>query len=549
MTGLEEQQQRKHEEEEMMRARHALAAEMMGQKEEIQYNRNEEGFIICPICPQLFGFRSSFRNHLEKHTPDPSRPLKCDFCPYYSNNKIGISNHARCHKDGHGITISVPIGVKGEDVGLLTLKAEGGGQPSEVVASPSMPGVPNNPNKFECSKCPYRTDRAQKLLVHMDYHGKSAKNYIPCTYCDFHASRHGQMTRHLKMHEDAAMGLFLMYYEWENMDELPENNEIETDQDVNLKLQSEQHAAELYDGDESGPAVYPCDMCPYKCDRPDNLTRHMEGHKPSPDKPFKCFACPFYASTMQGMARHAKIHEGPEEFDEENEEQEELEETQEIPGALIRKNYNCDQCPQKLNSLNALTYHMEGHGGDPSRMMKCSMCSYRAKNKFSLGQHFRCHKEETDKNTPAKKVKQEEDIKPPPKEPVVLPLPKETTPTVPAKSAPSKSGKIYACSQCPATFPYGGSLWKHQSKHEPSPDRPFRCDYCTFSCSLVKSLKMHEKVHQPSPDVETALDGDIIEDDMEVSTLIYIVRLECNECLDDNLNILGRSKIQEPFTL
>ena len=423
-----DEEQVKHKEED--KERHAPEEEMIREKGEIQYNRNSDGMIVCPLCPQVFGFRCSFRNHLEKHTPHPTRPLKCDFCPYYTNNKIGISNHARCHKD----------------VGPLTLNAEGSGQQWQSVGqSGSMP--PNsNPHKFECSKCLYRTDRAQKLSIHMDYHGKPAKNYIPCPYCNFHASRHGQMTRHLNMHEDAAMGRFPMYYEWENMDVSAEMNQVEGDQDVTMKLQSEQYAAELY-GDN------------------DNV------------------------------------------------------ENPGIGGTHLRKDFqdfNCEQCPQKLNSLNALTYHMKGHGGDPTRLMKCSMCSYCAKNKLSLGQHFRCHIEELDKQTTEKKIKEEED--PTPQSPImaVAPVTKETSSTGSANNTSLKSGKIYTCSLCPATFPYGGSLWKHQAKHEPSPDRPFKCNYCTISYSLLKSLKMHEKVHESSPEAEAGLDDDIcvVEEDM-----------------------------------
>ncbi len=503
MTGLEEHEGVDKRRVMQDRKLNAEALNLTGDPQDIVYNRNEDGFIVCPICPQVFGFRSSYRNHLEKHTPDPvNRPLKCDFCPYYSNNKIGISNHARCHMDALPlITVPVPQEIKEENAANRVVKEE---RASSLITTaqgeimqPSSPGMTTraslsnmtlfrnqtDPNKFECTKCPYKTDRAQKLLVHLEFHGRSAKNTIPCDYCDFHASRHGQMTRHLKVHENFEMGLDYIVYEWENMyNESSENIE----EDTNVIGTYETNVGDTYEtnvedthGNENSQevasdsiyinpnATFACDMCPYKVNRADNLQRHMVGHKPSPDKPFKCSACPFYSVSMQGIVRHAKIHEdlegldeqneGLEEGNEENMEQEENEKYIHTVPQREPRDYNCDKCPQKLNSLNALTYHMEGHGGDPSRTVECSLCSYRAKNKFSLGQHFRCHKEEVDKNALAKKLKQEEVPIPQADEATPGPSSKDAILTVPAnRSASSKSGKIYASQYCPATFPYGG---------------------------------------------------------------------------------------------
>ncbi len=403
----------------------------------------------CKLCPYTSVASHSLKRHVEFHSPDKDRQVRCPYCPYFVKCQPRLSNHMLVHRTP-----------KGKDQ-------------KEAIISPAsteMISPLSKEEEFRCLVCPYVTSSREALEGHMKHHSPAGNHQSKCNYCPYYAKTVEQIERHAKLH-------------W-----LQDGTSAEVQEKSPMKEDPEE---KLW---------FVCTLCPYKTEYIARYKEHHHHHKSSPEWSFKCEVCLFYAATEEEVNEHMLLH--PEctgrrdehaaesqaaaellEAEEEDDTSETSNDTTEVPN-----HHKCNLCPY-VGQPNKLRRHQKMHVKTKDRQAKCPYCPFYVERAASLGRHLMIH---TGKRPKQKEDKKEESAS---LEDDASRSDEETEETGEKQGKNGQKALKYQCSLCP----YLGrksDLDVHMTGHKPNPKNIYQCEMCTWSSSNKPSVAFHGKVHQ-----------------------------------------------------
>ena len=128
-----------------------------------------------------------------------------------------------------------------------------------------------------CNICPYVTDKADLLKLHMSYHQPQPRNSYSCHYCPFFVNTSRMFHHHMLLHTP------------KDSTELPPLEVFHRPIPKNLT------------------AKYVCDQCPFSSIERSYYWSHRKFHFEK-ENSFKCSSCPFWAPEKRILAQHNKLH-------------------------------------------------------------------------------------------------------------------------------------------------------------------------------------------------------------------------------------------------
>lgn len=309
----------------------------------------------CCVCNKLFIRRHGFLVHIKRfHEDVTARSYPCPFCEQIYTNPDALNEHCAIqHKDPSPIcplcSTHVPDGgmkhhISSEHSILLQ-------QPCEMVPlEEQVPVIEENKltikvgkrkwpleKSHQCSLCPYETNRAERLRVHIQgvhndqrafscqmcdksFKQKDKLNRhiasvhlgqrpFACDYCQMSFGRKDEQTRHVRI---VHLG--------EKPKKRPSkvNNFTSVSEEVLLQTEELVH--------------HQCPHCPYHCERSDKLKVHLVNMH-STEKPFACNFCDKRFKLKDKLNLHMNtVH-------------------------LKRKPFQCDFCSQVFGRKDAAKRH------------------------------------------------------------------------------------------------------------------------------------------------------------------------------------------------
>ncbi|ELT93745.1 hypothetical protein CAPTEDRAFT_227359 [Capitella teleta] len=404
--------------------------------------------------------------HLKNHVPDPSKPFKCKYCPYYLNANRLLRQHEKTHeKDSHS-----PL--------KITLTR----QPSA-----------DEKKRFLCDKCPTVTFSANAFMYHKQLH-RPRQGRLKCPQCACWLTSKKSLASHAQCHSQA----YLMQHRPEMLassskQDLPQlpaalgspfksvySSEYAVDDAVEMARLKRQVIASRV----ASVPVTPCKI---------NDTTNS-------DLPTSAFM-PGVVIGNQGRI----LSSGP-----------------------FRKMHKCRFCPYSNVRLACLHMHEKMHEkrekGD-KEVFHCHHCSYSVGNKGLLNMHMRVHAQQyvpgVDQVNDIEKEEGAEDDEV--EEDVVLPekqvYSRDLTSQFDMEKLPQKTDyyikyndkteehvleraiyKKWCCEKCPYATMKKGQFEKHCLLHGSS--QKYACEFCDYSVPGYHLLLQHQKLHlSPNPNL------------------------------------------------
>ena len=481
--------------------------------------------VSCKNCDQRFHSKVK----MDYHMKSADTLTKCEHCDYKSCNKIGVSHHMKkihgvnktqrlkCPKcdqkfdhrsglDSHLISersfrvrICEDCGFKACDkLGFLKhMKKAHGKEPEQFNLKDSDPieevsklEKPSMAKPYNCIKCNYKTNSKVNLDIHM----KSKDESTICEHCDFNSCTKLGFSIHMK------------------------------------KVHGIKHHMQKFKTNSIQNVE--CKICDMKFSGKKNLWIHMKNR--ANDKPIKCKNCVFKACTNLGLACHInKNHNTVQErkyfekttltsdANENNSLVEKVIEnigikkefslTEDILSLKEKDMHKCSVCTYKAKNRTYLNIHI-GKVHERKRNRECSICNARYSSRTSLKKHIDkvhegkkghqcslCDASYTDKRNLADHVQ-------------VVHEGKKFECTLCDEGKYNQRRNLnlhiqrvhegienkYACTICSYKFDSNARLKKHiETVHEGK--KPFRCDICDTKFAEKSTLNCHIKSIHENP--------------------------------------------------
>ncbi|CAF4870293.1 unnamed protein product [Pieris macdunnoughi] len=399
---------------------------------------------------------------------------RCGHCNQLSNWKHVIQRHCRLKHDG---IINV----------ITTLKPK---------PDPNAPS--NEMNSDMCTKCPFKTNDKNSLLVHLQNHQPSPQSIFKCYFCPYFVKDEQELIQHLVLHGvndpeeyiSKALG---------SKSPLPDpfNSQL----NLNISAVAKRHK---------------CNECPYETNSKSQFMYHEQFHRlSSADTPYQCSQCNYSVSKRHLLSQHLRVHAGQRKS--ESDIDLDSNDSDDLPYVWVsakdefHKMYKCRYCSYVNARKCEILYHEQIHfvvfENCDITIYKCLECKLTCSTKLQLANHSKTHSEiygriyclvdfdipDEEQIAKLRKVLEAE------KHNKTDDLPREDAVWGERKEIKT----MFFCHKCPARFFSENELNIHSKFHDST--FPHKCKTCEFSVLHESELMEHNFVHTDEYNTKTKM--------------------------------------------
>lgn len=348
--------------------------------------------------------------------------------------------------DDKNVVAATLSGTKDDDKQLVIAAL-----PMETKTSQRRRGwLPTEVKRFQCTDCPYSTNKRIHLEYHTSIHTGTGK--FMCKKCNRCFTAASSLQRHTRAHQGirpfecpvcgkgfvdlASLRAHSVVHTGERLFKCDKCDKIYTNS-ANLSRHRRVH---------TGALPYACNTCDIRYRDLSSLKLHVLKH--TGEKPYLCHVCNKQFKTSSDYRRHERTHTGERKYSCKQcgrsfTQGWNLKQHERTHGNVLP--WKCDACPKAFRSKSSLDHHVRGHAG--IKQYQCKICSKWFTTKKYLSDHQVLH----------------------------------------------TFAKPFRCATCGQRFNQVSNLKRHERIH--SDERRYKCNVCGKTFKYINSLQYHEGIH------------------------------------------------------
>jgi hypothetical protein len=269
----------------------------------------EKEEIKCELCPYKTNDKKSLRLHAVRHVYSEG-VAKCRYCPFYNMKAFNLLKHEKLHPE-----FTPKTNYENNFNDESERSREDKNKNVEIEEEKS----------YGCTMCPYVSNDSEKVKIHTQRHDptKFPDKALKCKICSYRSMSPTVLRKHQKLHFNVKPVVVIkqeafianesspfkstnsyLFHQLSDSDKNIHPENVKTANESECKIEHDSNSSK---GRAQSPDTLKCSLCHYKPSNAEFLERHMQRHI-FKENTNKCKFCPYYTSNLKNMKRHEDKH-------------------------------------------------------------------------------------------------------------------------------------------------------------------------------------------------------------------------------------------------